>query len=132
MSIGGRSLALARAHVGRPARAPGAAVLALAGLGVLALAVVIAVAAGSVAVAPGDTLGILLRALGLPVDRSWSPAAETIVLELRLPRVLTAIMVGGGLAVAGAAFQGLLRNPLADPYGWGPRPAPPLVRPSPS
>ena len=119
MSIGGRSLALARAHVGRPARAPGAAVLALAGLGVLALAVVVAVAAGSVAVAPGDTLGILLRALGLPIDRSWSPAAETIVLELRLPRVLTAIMVGGGLAVAGAAFQGLLRNPLADPYVLG-------------
>ena len=64
-------------------------------------------------------MGILLRAIGLPIDRSWSPAAETIVLELRLPRVLTAIMVGGGLAVAGAAFQGLLRNPLADPYVLG-------------
>jgi iron complex transport system permease protein len=119
MSIGTRSLALARARVGRPARGPSAGVLALIGLGVLACVVVAAVAVGSVAVAPGDTVGILLRAIGLPIGRSWSPAAETIVLELRLPRVLTAIMVGGGLAVAGAAFQGLLRNPLADPYVLG-------------
>ena len=119
MSIGARTLALTRARVGRPARVPGAAVLALAGLGVLAAAVVAAVAVGSVAVAPGDTLGILLRAIGLPVHRTWSPEAETIVLELRLPRVLSAVVVGGGLAVAGAAFQGLLRNPLADPYVLG-------------
>jgi iron complex transport system permease protein len=119
MSIGARTLALTRARVGRPARVPGAAVLALAGLGVLAAAIVAAVAVGSVAVAPGDTLGILLRAIGLPVQRTWSPAAETIVMELRLPRVLSAVLVGGGLAVAGAAFQGLLRNPLADPYVLG-------------
>ena len=36
-----------------------------------------------------------------------------------MPRVLTAMVVGAGLAVAGAAFQGLLRNPLADPYVLG-------------
>jgi iron complex transport system permease protein len=119
MSIGARTLALTRARVGRPARVPGTAVLALAGLGLLLVAVVAAVAIGSVAVAPGDTLGILLRSIGLPVTRTWSPAAQTIVLELRLPRVLSAVMVGGGLAVAGAAFQGLLRNPLADPYVLG-------------
>ena len=40
-------------------------------------------------------------------------------MELRLPRVLTAMIVGFGLAVAGATFQGLLRNPLADPYVLG-------------
>ncbi len=40
-------------------------------------------------------------------------------MELRLPRVLTAMVVGAGLAVAGATFQGLLRNPLADPYVLG-------------
>jgi iron complex transport system permease protein len=53
------------------------------------------------------------------VERTWAPAAETIVLELRLPRVLTALVVGAGLAVAGTTFQGLLRNPLADPYVLG-------------
>ena len=96
------------------------AALAAAGLVALALAVIVAVGAGSVAVAPGDTLAILAhRLLGLDVVPTWSPAAETIVWDLRVPRVLEAIVVGLGLAVAGAAFQGLLRNPLADPYVLG-------------
>jgi iron complex transport system permease protein len=44
---------------------------------------------------------------------------ELIVADLRLPRVLLAFGTGGGLAVAGAAFQGILRNPLADPFTLG-------------
>ena len=44
----------------------------------------------------------------------WTDATEAIVWELRVPRVLTAATVGAALAVAGATFQGLLRNPLAD------------------
>ena len=119
MTIGGRSLALARARARRRVGPPRPALLAVAGLVALGVAIVVGVAAGSVALAPGDTLGILLGALGLPVERTWAPAAETIVLELRLPRVLTAAVVGAGLAVAGATFQGLLRNPLADPYVLG-------------
>ncbi|MGH2456735.1 MAG: FecCD family ABC transporter permease, partial [Candidatus Limnocylindria bacterium] len=64
-----------------------------------------------------ETAAILgRRLLGLPLAETWSPTAETIVLELRLPRVLTAMLVGGGLAMSGAVFQALLRNPLADPY----------------
>lgn len=50
---------------------------------------------------------------------TWPASTETIVLDLRLPRVLSAGIVGLGLAVAGATFQGLLRNPLADPYVLG-------------
>ena len=94
----------------------------LGGLGVvgLGIALVLGVALGSVEVAPGDTIAILAsRLLGLDVARTWSDAAETIVMDLRLPRVLTAMVVGTGLAVAGATFQGLLRNPLADPYVLG-------------
>jgi iron complex transport system permease protein len=73
-----------------------------------------------VLVPPGDTLGILAhRLLGLRIDRTWSDASEVIVLDLRLPRVLTAMVVGAGLAVAGTALQGLFRNPLADPYVLG-------------
>jgi iron complex transport system permease protein len=53
------------------------------------------------------------------VPVTWPPTSEAIVLDLRLPRVLTAMVVGTGLAVAGATFQGLLRNPLADPYVLG-------------
>lgn len=47
------------------------------------------------------------------------PAAVTIVRELRLPRAVLAALVGGALALAGAAFQALLRNPLAEPYILG-------------
>ncbi|MEO8272684.1 MAG: iron chelate uptake ABC transporter family permease subunit [Chloroflexota bacterium] len=94
----------------------------LAGLGLVGLAVmfVAGVAAGSVFVPPGDTVAILAhRLFGLDLGISWTAAEETIVFDLRLPRVLTAMTVGVGLAVAGATFQGVLRNPLADPYVLG-------------
>jgi iron complex transport system permease protein len=101
-----------------PRRRP--TLLAVAGIIGLVVALLAGVGIGSVAVAPGDTFGILAhRLLGLDVARTWSPMAETIVWDLRLPRVLEAMTVGLGLAVAGATFQGLLRNPLADPYVLG-------------
>ncbi|OEF97983.1 FecCD family ABC transporter permease [Desulfuribacillus alkaliarsenatis] len=53
------------------------------------------------------------------IDPYWASMAETIIWQVRIPRNLTAILVGGSLAVAGASFQGLLRNPLADPYILG-------------
>jgi iron complex transport system permease protein len=78
---------------------------------------VAAVAVGSVGIGLGDTVGIIgHRLLGIPAAGTWSPASEQIVWDLRLPRVLTAMLVGGGLGMAGAAFQGILRNALADPY----------------
>ncbi len=95
-------------------------VVAVIGIVLLSVIAVAGIAAGTVAIAPGDTVAILAhRLLGLDLTRTWTAAAETIVLDLRLPRVLTAAVVGAGLAVAGAAFQGLLRNPLADPYVLG-------------
>ncbi len=96
------------------------AVVVAASVAGLVLVLVLGVGAGSVAIAPGDTIAILAhRLLGLPVGATWSPTAETIVMDLRLPRVLSAMLVGAGLAVAGATFQGILRNPLADPYVLG-------------
>ncbi len=62
---------------------------------------------------------ILHRLLPLDLPQTWTATEETIVWELRLPRVLEAMIVGLGLAVAGTTFQGLLRNPLADPYVLG-------------
>ncbi len=47
------------------------------------------------------------------------PLINTVIFEVRLPRVLTAAIVGAGLALAGVIFQGLLLNPLADPYTLG-------------
>ena len=104
----------------RPSLARRPLALAAAGLAALVVVLVGGVAAGSVFVPPGDTLAILAhRILGLDIPMTWTQAAETIVWELRFPRVLTAATVGVGLAVAGATFQGVLRNPLADPYVLG-------------
>ncbi len=94
--------------------------LLVGGLAALVAVLVLGVGLGSVWVAPDQTVAILVRRLlGLDLGLSWSPAAETIVVDLRLPRVLSAMVVGLGLAIAGATFQGILRNPLADPYVLG-------------
>ena len=53
------------------------------------------------------------------VDPATTPNAITILAELRLPRALLAVIVGSGLGAAGAAMQGYLRNPLADPGLFG-------------
>lgn len=53
------------------------------------------------------------------MEKDWSKAAEVIVWNIRMPRILLAILVGAALAVAGVAYQGVLRNPLADPYILG-------------
>jgi iron complex transport system permease protein len=114
IAIGG----LRAGRFGRPRRRP--VVLAIGGFIALAVALVLGVALGTVAISPADTIAILgHRLFGIDLGRTWSPALETIVWDLRLPRVLTAMVVGTGLAVAGATFQGLLRNPLADPYVLG-------------
>ena len=105
-----------RALIGGPSLTRTAVVLGVGGL-LLAAVLVVAVALGSVGVGVGDTARILAhRLLGLPLAQTWSPGAETIIVDLRLPRVLTAMLVGAGLASAGTVFQALLRNPMADPY----------------
>lgn len=91
-----------------------------AGLLVLCVAVAAGIAFGTVSLGLGDTLAVLgHRLFGWPGTVTWPASTETIVMELRLPRVLAAMAVGTGLAVAGVTFQGLLRNPLADPYVLG-------------
>ena len=87
---------------------------------VLATMIVVAAAVGAVPISPATTAAVLLNATHLVhIPRIWSPADEVILLQLRLPRVLGAALVGAALAVAGALFQGLLRNPLADPFLLG-------------
>src|SRR5690554_1937408 len=62
---------------------------------------------GPAGLAPARALAALIRGEGL---------AETLVMrEIRLPRALLAVMIGGSLGLAGAAMQGYLRNPLAEP-----------------
>jgi iron complex transport system permease protein len=87
------------------------------GLGLsLLIAVFLAVAVGPVAIPPRVVLAVLLDRLGVPVQGDWTITTASIVLDLRVPRAALAAIVGAGLAGAGTVFQGLLRNPLADPY----------------
>lgn len=80
-------------------------------LATAAAALLLAVFVGSQPLAPRTVLGALLG--------RGTESERTIVLVLRLPRALLALLVGGGLATAGATFQALLRNPLAEPYILG-------------
>lgn len=88
------------------------------GLGVVALviAATFAVSQGSVRIPLDALLGITLAKLGVASDVAWPANYETILFQLRLPRVVLAGLVGAALAVSGAAYQGVFRNPLADPY----------------
>ena len=72
---------------------------------------------GTVAISPGAVTSSLFSLLGFTTEVPVE--LRSIVLEIRLPRVLLALFVGGGLSVAGCIFQILLRNVLADPYILG-------------
>lgn len=98
-----------------PPRASRARVL-LVGLAVaLLLAVLVGAGAGALPVPVASVLGVLLHKLGLSMGLAVEPQQEAVVWAIRLPRVLLAVLVGAALGLAGAAMQGLFRNPLADP-----------------
>lgn len=92
-------------------------------LAALTLVVVVAAGVGTVRIPPTEVLAAVGRGLagvlGLGAGTTESGVWDTIVWQIRLPRVALAAAVGAALAVAGAAFQGVFRNPLADPYLLG-------------
>ncbi|MBN2501924.1 MAG: iron ABC transporter permease [Anaerolineales bacterium] len=78
---------------------------------------IISIAFGAVYIQPGTVLGVLLSQIpGLDIPINWPDAHQTIILSVRLPHTLLIIFTGAALAGSGAAYQGLFRNPLADPY----------------
>lgn len=81
---------------------------------VLLLLMFISLLIGRYNIAPFDVIGILLGKIN-PIDKTWEAALETAVINVRLPRVIMAVMIGGSLAAAGAAYQGVFQNPLASP-----------------
>jgi iron complex transport system permease protein len=88
--------------------------LVCGGVALVAAVAVLGVMLGPARLGAGEVLGALGRRL---VGRGAGPHAwrETVVVDVRLPRVLIGLCVGGGLALAGATLQALFRNPLADP-----------------
>ena len=85
----------------------------------LVAAILIGISIGTVTVPIGDIVKIIGSRLFNISHVNVDPMYTTIVWNIRFPRVVLAGLVGASLAIAGAAFQGLLRNPLADPYTLG-------------
>jgi iron complex transport system permease protein len=81
----------------------------------LAAAILLGAGAGAMTIPPAQVTAILMKAAGFTPWSGFSGAQEAVLLYIRLPRVLLGALVGGALALAGGAMQGLFRNPLADP-----------------
>jgi iron complex transport system permease protein len=89
-------------------------------LGVLALSLLLCTVEGSADIPPKTVLSIVLKPLGFDIAGGASRTQEIIIRDIRLPRVLLASIVGGGLAIAGCVMQALFKNPMAEPgvLGW--------------
>jgi iron complex transport system permease protein len=75
---------------------------------------ILSFAIGKYPIPPGELLHAFVGKLtGAP--QTWSNQVEHVIFKIRLPRVLAGAMIGAGLSVAGAAYQGLFRNPLVSP-----------------
>lgn len=73
---------------------------------------------GQLSIAPGTIVKMFAGTI-LPIEKSWNPIMESILFDVRLPRLLAGVLIGAGLSVSGAAFQGLFRNPLVSPHILG-------------
>ena len=86
----------------------------------LIVSMIVGISVGSVSVPVSEIFQIIGKEIfHLPLSTDANVMFSHIVMKIRLPRVILAGLVGGSLAISGAAFQGLLRNPLADPYTLG-------------
>ncbi|MEU0685547.1 FecCD family ABC transporter permease [Streptomyces uncialis] len=84
-------------------------------LGAVCLLVALgALTAGRYMVPPNEIVRMLVGQIA-PVERTWTATERTVVLDVRLPRLVLSMLVGGGLALGGAALQGVFRNPLVSP-----------------
>lgn len=94
-------------------------ILILLGL-FLVVAIILATGMGFLAITPLEVIQVLwAKVSGNVIMTEINPTYPFVIMDVRLPRILTAAIVGGGLAVAGAVFQAILLNPLADPYTLG-------------
>lgn len=69
---------------------------------------------GRYQIPPFDGLKVLLSQI-FPIEQTWPDIYEHVMLQLRFPRILAAVLIGAGLSVSGVSFQGLFRNPLVSP-----------------
>ncbi len=70
---------------------------------------------GAVEIPPSQAVAIFFSHLGIDIGVPFEPRTDAILWNIRLPRIVLGILVGGSLGIAGAALQGVFRNPLAEP-----------------
>lgn len=75
---------------------------------------VLSFALGRYPVSPGQLINVLAAQV-LPFQHGWDPTIDTVVFQVRLPRIIAAMLVGAALSSAGAAYQGMFKNPLVSP-----------------
>lgn len=95
-----------------------------AGILLLILSIVVSLSLGSAMIPFAEVWSIIWKtfvyyAFGIGEGSDSSASNLSIIMDVRLPRVVLAVLVGAALSLAGAGFQGVLRNPLADPYTLG-------------
>ncbi len=96
-------------------RAPARPRLLLLGSGALVVALfVLSFTVGPYPIPAGTVLAVVLHQANL-AEKTWSDAVELVVLDVRGPRILAALVIGAALAAAGATYQNLFRNPLVSP-----------------
>jgi iron complex transport system permease protein len=88
---------------------------ALGAAALLFAAVALSLALGRYPLGPATVLAIVTAKLAPTFTPWWPPVAESIVFDVRLPRIGAALLIGGALSASGAAYQGVFRNPLASP-----------------
>jgi iron complex transport system permease protein len=85
--------------------------------GLLAAALLLNIAVGAVFIPPRTAVRLLFEQVGwFGIERDWPDAFSTILVRIRLPNAALVALTGAALGGSGAAYQGLFRNPLADPY----------------
>ncbi len=83
------------------------------------LIMIIAVTIGTANISVKEVVQIILKSIPYAdtlIEQTWQLSREIIVLQVRLPRIVLGFLIGAGLAGAGAAFQAVFKNPMADPY----------------
>ncbi len=82
--------------------------------------IILSTGMGYLRITPLEVIHVLLNKLHIAaLPDNINQVFPFVIMDVRLPRILTAVMVGGGLSVAGCVFQSILQNPLADPYTLG-------------
>src|SRR5579859_4792934 len=106
--------------VQRRDKRPPASFVLLVLAGLLPIVIGLAVSFGSTAIPLPLVAQVLLNGTGIfHFAHSWDSTIDIIIWQVRMPLVIGAALVGAALGVAGALFQGMFRNPLADPYLLG-------------